>query len=293
MKFTIFTPTYNRAKLLPRLYQSLVVEQEIDFEWIVVDDGSTDETEEVVSEFIADCKIPIVYYKQENKGKHVAINRGVSFAKGDLFWIIDSDDRLAKEGMKYVWGKYQLVKANPKLGGVCGRGIFENGKVVGSSFGKDIITDSIRIRNQYGVTGDLVEVFKTDVMKAFPFPEIEGEKFCPEVLVWNRMAQQYQLLFFNEGIYVTEYQEDGLTTKIVKIRMNSPIASMLTYSELARYKIPLKKKIKANINFWRFSFSCKTYSFFKKLKMVSLGLAFFTFPLGFIMFINDQKQLKK
>ena len=129
------------------------------------------------------------------------------------------------------------------------------------------------------------------MLKEFTFPEIENEKFCPEALLWNRIAQKYDFLFFNKGIYTTQYLEDGLTAKIVKIRMTSPLASMLCYSELATYSIPLFEKIKANINFWRFSFNSKR-NFLKKIKNVNFIFSIICLPLGLLLFFNDQKQLK-
>ena len=102
MTITVLTPTYNRAKLLDRLYQSLCQQTYQDFEWIVVNDGSKDDTDEVVQSFIAEKKINILYIKQENGGKHRAINRGVKEAKGKLFFTIDSDDCLTKDAVEKV-----------------------------------------------------------------------------------------------------------------------------------------------------------------------------------------------
>lgn len=286
---TIFTPAYNRADLLPRLYKSLK-EQTVDvFEWVIVDDGSSDSTKQVVNGFIEEDVFPINYIYQNNKGKHFAINRGVKEARGELFWIVDSDDYLPRNAIALVKVKYNSISDNSKICGVAGRCVYKNGEIVGNEFAEDIISTSIDIRYKQKVTGDLVEVFKTSVMKEYPFPEIKGEKFCPEALQWNRIAQVYQLLFFNTGIYIADYQVDGLTSTIVKIRMKSPVASMLTYSELASYSIPLREKVKANINFWRFSFNSNK-SFEEKLKMVSIFLSVIGYPLGYIMYLKDLKQ---
>ena len=96
------------------------------------------------------------------------------------------------------------------------------------------------------------EVFRTSVIKEFPFPEINGERFCPEALVWNRIARKYKLRYFNKVIYKVEYQSEGLTSNIIKARMNSPIASMMCYAEMNQLDIPIKDKLKAAINYWRF-----------------------------------------
>ena len=291
MKITVFTPIYNRAYNLKNLYNSLLSQTYKDFEWIIVDDGSVDNAKEQVKEFQNENKISIIYTWQINKGKHFAINKGVSLAKGELFFILDSDDELPVFSLETVVKKYAEVDKDLTIGGVAGRGMYKSGEIVGNNNFSELTTDSLQVRFNYKVTGDLSEVFKTEVLREFPFPEIENEKFCPEALVWNRIAQKYKLRFFNIPIYTIEYMPDGLTAKIVKIRMTSPIASMLTYSELESYSIPIVQKIKANINFWRFSFN-SNYGFSKRLNMVSKFRSILGFPLGFALYLKDKKDNK-
>jgi len=291
MKITVFTPIYNRAYNLKNLYNSLLSQTYKDFEWIIVDDGSVDNAKEQVKEFQNENKISIIYTWQINKGKHFAINKGVSLAKGELFFILDSDDELPVFSLETVVKKYAEVDKDLTIGGVAGRGMYKSGEIVGNNNFSELTTDSLQVRFNYKVTGDLSEVFKTEVLREFPFPEIENEKFCPEALIWNRIAQKYKLRFFNIPIYTIEYMPDGLTAKIVKIRMTSPIASMLTYSELESYSIPIVQKIKANINFWRFSFN-SNYGFSKRLNMVSKFRSILGFPLGFALYLKDKKDNK-
>lgn len=254
MLFTVFTPTYNRAHLLPRLYESLNAQTFQDFEWIIVDDGSTDKTEEVAKSFFPSLgEMEGGFISQPNGGKHSAINRGVQEAQGELFFIADSDDYLPDDSLAKVAEKYEKIKGDNSIGGICGLDMTPKGDVIGSGLPCDeIICSSLELRVKHHVTGDLKEVFLTHVMREFPFPEYDGERFCPEALVWNRIAQKYNLLFFNEPIYVAEYQPEGITARIVRARMNSPVASATTYQELNSYNIPIKEKIKAAINYWRF-----------------------------------------
>jgi glycosyltransferase involved in cell wall biosynthesis len=286
---TIFTPTFNRAFLLSRVYESLLIQTVKDFEWIIVDDGSVDDTEKVVNGFISENKIKIIYQKQNNRGKHYAINKGVSLASGTFFLILDSDDALPKDAVEFVFSKSTFVFENKKLGGIAGRRNTAEGAIVGNQIFQELISNSIDIRFKYNVTGDLVEIFKTEVLKEFPFPEIANEKFCPEALVWNRIAIKYDLLFCNKGIYTTEYLPDGLTAKIVKIRMTSPLASMIMYSELANYDIPLLQKVRATINFWRFAYNFNG-SFASKFSKVNSLISSIAIPLGYIMFRRDLKK---
>ena len=288
MLITVFTPTYNRAHLLPRLYESLGKQTFKDFEWVIVDDGSVDETRNVVSEFESDNeKFLIRYYNQENGGKHRAINRGVKEAKGELFFIADSDDWLPENALEMVVAAYEKVKDDKNIAGIVGLDCYDNGSITGSGLPKDIIDcNAIEIRLKYQVTGDLKEVFRTSVLREFPFPEIDGERFCPEQLVWFRVAQKYKLRYLNKPIYIAEYQEQGITSSITKVRMKSPIASMMTYVELNGYDIPFSSKIKAAINYWRFRFCSDS------AKKPSLAWWWgWTAPIGYLMHLNDIRKL--
>jgi glycosyltransferase involved in cell wall biosynthesis len=287
---TVFTPTYNRAALLPRLYESLCAQSHRDFEWVIVDDGSVDKSEEIIKEWVAAGLLTIRYFKQKNGGKHRAINQGLRMAIGELFFIVDSDDFLPKNALSNVIKQFSTVSGDTTVAGVAGRRMYDTGAIVGNSTFTKVLSNSIKIRYEHRVTGDLVEVFRTAVLKQFLFPEFPNEKFCPEALVWNRIAQQYKLLFFNEGIYVTEYLVGGLTSNIVRIRMQSPLSSMLCYSELSHCDIPILQKMKAVINFWRFSFNTTELSLFQKFSKVNFGLSSVGFFLGFALFLKDKNK---
>jgi glycosyltransferase involved in cell wall biosynthesis len=284
MQITVFTPTYNRASLLSRLYDSLRSQSFEDFEWLIVDDGSIDDTESVVNGFIAEDKLDIRYIKQANGGKHRAINRGVKEARGELFFIVDSDDTLPTDSLQIIHDTYEDIRQNVSFGGISGLDSNRlDGHVIGSGLGKDVLDCSpLDIEYKYHITGDMSEVFKTAVLKEFPFPEFENEKFCPEDLVWHRIATKYKLRYVNKVIYIAEYQQDGLTSKIVRIRMDSPMASMTYYSELIMMDIPFIQKIKAAINYWRFRYCSKNAD---KPKISNSWI--WTAVLGYMMHLND------
>ena len=284
---TVFTPAYNRGHLLHRVYESLCKQTFRDFEWVVVDDGSVDETaslftsndnvndnssihlytfsskNEVESGQTSDIRhqtsnFPIRYFYQENGGKHRAINRGVKEAQGELFLILDSDDTLPEKSLETINHYYQQIKDDRSFGGVCGYMAHHDGTIIGRGCDMPVLdANSIEIRYKYNIQGDMLEVFRTEVMREIPFPEIPGEKFVSEALVWNRIACKYRLRVFHEVVYYRDYLEGGLTDKIVKIRMTSPIAAMMTYAELSGYDIPFVSKVKAAINYWRFRFCYK------------------------------------
>lgn len=288
MFITIFTPTYNRARLLPILFNSLTHQTKDCFEWVIVDDGSVDNTEQTVADFIKEQKIVIRYFKQKNGGKHRAINKGLKVARGELFYIVDSDDYLLNDAIETIIKEYKFIQDNNSYAGISGLCFFKKGSLIGSGLPQlQIDCNALDIRFKYHVTGDLAEVFKTQILRQFPFPENDNEKFCPEALVWNRVAQKYMLRYFNEPLYIRDYQQGGLTSNIIKIRMNSPIASTTYYAELLSYKIPFIQQVKAAINYWRFYF-CLPHK-----KIVIPLLWTWCLPLGALMHLRDLQLTKQ
>ena len=158
-KITIFTPTYNRAHTLKRLYESIKVQKYPDFEWIIIDDGSSDGTNELVKSFIDENVIKIKYFFQENSGKHIAINKGIEEASGNLFFMVDSDDYITPDALNII-DKWEETIDGEKYIGIAGLKIFENKKIIGSTF-KDSIefvdTTSLEKR-KYNISGDKAEV---------------------------------------------------------------------------------------------------------------------------------------
>ena len=314
---TVFTPAYNRAHLLPRLFESLCKQTYRDFEWVIVDDGSVDDTRSVVEqfsvlgfEFSGNLTQPlntqhstlktnlntqhstpntnsIRYFYQENGGKHRAINRGVKEAKGELFFIVDSDDLLAPFALERIEYHYGSVRCDRHFSGVSGMRAFPNNKRIGGELSFDVKDLSpLDYWFKLKIVGDSAEVYRTEIIRKFPFPEIDGEKFCPEALVWYRIAKAgYKLRFFNEKIYICEYLPDGLTAKITKIRVESPIASAMTYWELYYSSVNLKARLRAGISFWRFYYHIKSPYHFEKKPLFLLS------PLGWMMYFNDRKKI--
>lgn len=216
MKITVFTPTYNRGYCLERLFKSLLNQTFTDFEWLIIDDGSIDNTEELVKDFQESCKdFPIIYKKTENGGKHRAINRGMSLVNGEMILFMDSDDWLRKDALEWIIKIDESIPKNEKqkYAGLQGLCVNTDGKLVVRTFSGDKFVDCTTLeREKFNIYGDKAEVYYTNVISRYPFPEIEGEKFATESLVWNKIGHDgYKIRYFNEGIYYCEYLEDGLT----------------------------------------------------------------------------------
>lgn len=290
---TILTPTYNRASLLPRLFDSLLRQTNKDFEWIVVDDGSTDDTREVVANLKEKCDgaFPMGYVYKANGGKHMAINIGAERARGELLFIADSDDLLTDDALETVANSWHDISDDKSFAGIAGLDIaMDTREVIGSGLPQEHIDcNAIDIRYRHHVTGDMKEVFRTEVLREFPFPEFAGERFCPEQLVWFRMARRYRLRYINKPIYIANYQPDGITAGITRARMRNPSASMLTYAELTECPVPFLVKVKAAINFWRF-WHCRTAT--SVVPRVALRWHWLR-PLGWMMHVRDGNALRK
>lgn len=210
---TIFTPTYNRAYTLERLYRSLQSQTFQEFEWIVIDDGSTDNTEELIANFMKEYnKFAVRYEKMQNGGKHRAINRGVKIAKGELFFIVDSDDYLPEDSLEQIVTMFEKIDINEEFAGVCGKRGDLDGKDIGTTFEGDFLDITYLQTKNYGISGDKAEVYYTEILKQFPFPEFDDEKFIPESVVWDKIGEEgLKLRYFNTVVYLCEYLPDGLT----------------------------------------------------------------------------------
>lgn len=271
---TVFTPAYNRGYIIGQLYESLCRQSFRDFEWLVVDDGSTDDTGTLLEKFAAEKRIPLRFFRQENGGKHRAINSGTKEARGELFFIVDSDDFLSDDALARVAFHYGNVKNDPTfcgVSGVCAHA--STGEKIGGEEAWTLF-DATFAEARFGrrrVRGDLAEVYRTDVLRAFPFPEIPGEKFCPEMLVWYQISRKgYKLRFFYEKIYICEYRADGLSAKIKKLNFDNPCGAALAHLEKYRDALPLKQKIKGATQFWRYSFIARR-SFFASAKAIGFA----------------------
>lgn len=231
---TVFTPAYNRAKELVRLYDSLLAQDYADFEWLIVDDGSADNTKEVVDGMIREGKINIRYIFQENRGKSMAFNRGIGEAEGEAFFCIDSDDFLMPNVLKRIAREFALIQDDPVIAGL-GFLHYHAGTLdfIGTPYPYDGITETcFGIYHTHGVTGDKPFIFKTEILRQTKFPEIPGEKFVPEALLFNRICRDKKMKFFNTGIACVEYMANGYSANYFSLCKRNPKAQCLYYKEL-------------------------------------------------------------
>lgn len=226
MRITVFTPAYNRGYIIEKLYHSLRRQSFTDFEWVVVDDGSSDNTEQLFAKITQDVNFfPVRYVKTENGGKHRAINTGVSMAAGELFFIVDSDDYLSDDALEVIDQTERSIPADIKeqFAGVCGLRGYDADTPIGKTFAGEILDITMLERAKHKITGDKAEVIYTHVMKKYPFPTFEGENFLTEAVVWDRISRDgLKLRFFNRISIVCNYLPDGLSAQGSNIFVNNP-----------------------------------------------------------------------
>lgn len=249
---TIFTPTYDREDTLKRLYKSLKNQTSLNFQWVIVDDGSKDETEELVKTFINEDILNIVYKKVKNGGKMRAINIGVSLATEEYFFIVDSDDYLDEKAVELI--EEEIVTLPGDFAGIVFRKVEVdkdgNIKDIEESFGEDQIdSNPIDIFYNKKILKDKAEIVRTSIMREFPFPEIEGEKFFPEGYIWNKIGENYNLRYIDKGIYYYMYLPDGYTRRFKDVLESNPKGFKKYYLYMLGKNIPLRNKIKFFIRF--------------------------------------------
>ncbi|CAG9606594.1 glycosyltransferase family A protein [Pseudoneobacillus rhizosphaerae] len=223
---TIITPTYNRGYLLERLYNSLVKQTNKNFKWLIIDDGSIDNTRNLIDQFISENNLNISYIYKTNGGKHTALNKGIKEIDSILTFIVDSDDYLTNDSIEKISEEWERIK-HLNLSGICFLKGYSESKVVGDKYPEDYLIDNyINLSINKKIYGDKAEIWLTRLLKDNPFPEFEGEKFIGESVVWNKIANSHDMLFINRIIYLCEYMEDGLTKAGRKLRIKSPLGRM-------------------------------------------------------------------
>jgi glycosyltransferase involved in cell wall biosynthesis len=221
--FTVFTPTYNRAHTLHRVFDSLRAQTLRDFEWLVIDDGSTDNTRELVAGWAANADFPIRYLRQDHAGKHMAHNLAAREARGQFFLPLDSDDAYVPQALERMAYQWNAIPARERsafcgIGGLC---VDQRGKLVGEGFPSDPLDADMRERHYvYRVRGEKCVSILTDVVRRFPFPEIAGTSFTPEGTIWLEMGKTHKIRWVNEVYRIYYVDDDGGTGPTLTGRRN-------------------------------------------------------------------------
>ncbi len=233
LKISVLTPTYNRANLIKRLYDSLIQNSKynVKLEWLIMDDGSEDNTKNVVDEFKKDNKIEIKYYYQQNQGKMVAINKLVGQAEGDLIIECDSDDYFSNDAFKIIKEEYDKNKNVEKIYALCFLKYDTEGKNMGQEF-KNKITTMFDLYFKEGEDGEKALVFFADIRKKYKHELEHGEKFITEARMYHKMDEDYKMICVNKPIMICEYQNEGYTQNIIKQFKENPYGYYEYFKEI-------------------------------------------------------------
>ena len=235
MKLSILTATYNRANYLPKLYESIKenLKYKITPEWIIVDDGSTDETKNIVEEFIKENRIIIKYMYQKNSGKMSAINEAVKMATGDLIVDCDSDDYFSDNGFEIIEKNAEKLLKDEELYGMAFLKKEENGKISGKEFSqKEYKTTMLDLYFKEDIGGEKILVYNGKIRKKYSHQLEHNEKFITEARMYHKMDEKYKLLAINEVVEIGSYIEDGYTKNINKTFKENPYGYYMYFKEL-------------------------------------------------------------
>lgn len=259
--FTICTPTYNRAPLLSRLHSSLQknVSESIKIQWLLVDDGSKDNTEEVVSSFPHTEGLDIIYIKKENHGKHSCLNYAFKEAEGELFLILDSDDLLPADALSKIKSYWLPIRDNNKIAGIIGHCIkYSDNYILGDLFPTSPVYSTI-LNNNYklNLKGDRADFIRTSLLHDKEYPIISEERFMPEGYVTLDFDEHYFYYCINDNFKIVEYQDSGISNNYAKLAMLNPIGTALALLRVINNKnllsqVDSKAKIKFYGNYIRY-----------------------------------------
>lgn len=294
---TVFTPTYNRVKTLPRLFESLKKQNRIDFEWLVIDDGSKDSTSALFEEWQKmDLPFPIRYFKKENGGKLRALIQGINMAQGEYFLILDSDDMLVPTAVESICKGFESLPKDIEdyIGIAFVRGDL-NGKPLYRVPKIDPAIGYIDCNNlerpKYDLQSDMAEVFFTEKLKKYEFSVWPGEKFTPEEVVWNQMALDgYKLRWYDKVEYLCEYQPDGLTNSTWKLLRDNPMGYAMMFNHHLLYSHSLKERVNNVLQFISCCCLAKEYGY--TCKCNEKLLAFILFLIGWGLSLRRKQQIK-
>lgn len=297
--FTVFTPTYNRGATLPRVYESLKQQTYRNFEWLIVDDGSTDNTRQIVEGWILQDAFPIRYMYQEHGHKKAAFCRGVKEARGTLFLTLDSDDECTEHALERFWWHWNNIPPDTRehYSAVTALWVYAGGGLVGSAFpgGDYLDSDSIEIHRRWKVKGDKWGFQRTDILRDCAFHE-DLEGFVPEGLIWSQIAEKYKTRYVNEVLGICHQDNPaGVAGRITQGR--DPISqasglSLWAESVFRRQWLYFREDpryfVHTAINFVRFRLHMRRLSLGEMAAFPGAWLLFAMIPAGYAAYLMDR-----
>jgi len=292
MFLSICTPTYNRRYTLERVYKSLLNQNVKSFEWIIVDDGSTDKTKVLVNKFIREDKINIRYIFQNNQGKHIALNKGMEIAEGELFTCLDSDDWLYPNSINIIKKEREKVRNDKNIVGIISLDSYENEKIIGDKFPRHLKKANwINLIYKYKVLGDKDYYFRTKEIKKIQFPSYSNNKHMPPGYQYWILSKSFDFYLLNRPTKYVEYLEDGISRN----KYNKYIVAPDNFARF-RYEImdliPNKRAKIINAIHFNSSIALGTIKL-KPKKIKNKILVTLTKPLGYLLSVYIKLNVNK
>lgn len=295
-EISICTPTYNRGEKIKKLFESLQRQQNKRFEWVIVDDGSKDDTTEAVEKFKKVSDFPIKYIKKLNGGKHTALNEALGYIEGKYTLIVDSDDTMSDNAINKLIPYLKNIDSDEEVCGICSWRLKDNGELFCSRFPQNEMKESfLDLNYKLNLSGEYTLTIKTNIMKKYKFPEYDNIKFITESVVWHDISGKYKFLCINEPTVIGDYLEDGLTNSIWK---NKELLKGLAYSNLyiINNNIYNKKEyfklwIKSYIDLIRFSL-LSDVNYYNHINKSKDRLIYTTvYPLGYMLYLKSKAKV--
>lgn len=282
-KLTVFTPTYNRAYCLPNCYENLKKQSSRDFVWLIIDDGSTDNTDQVVAGWMAENVIRIRYHRQDNQGMHGAHNAAYQLIDTELNVCIDSDDYMPPNAVEHIltfWEEH----GSDQVSGMIGLDSYTDGRIIGTKLPEYLERSTLfELYSKHGVTGDKKLVYRSELTRAYPYPIFENEKYVGLAYKYYKLDQQYEMLLLNEVLCCVEYLPDGSSLNMVKQYAKNPRGFAFYRKELMKLPFAsLSFKFKQCIHYVSSSMIAGNRRFMRETP--AKLLTFLAIPLGCMLY---------
>ncbi|MDN3723963.1 glycosyltransferase family A protein [Aequorivita sp. SDUM287046] len=285
---TVFTPTFNRAHLLPRLYKSLLKQSNKDFIWMLIDDGSIDNTRNLVEKWISEAKIEIHYQFKENGGMHTGHNLAYANIKTELNVCIDSDDYMPKDGLEKILHRWNAIEDTSKIAGLIGLDADVHGNIIGTKIPDTLKRGALKkLYTKHKVTGDKKIVLKTEIVKQYPqYPEFPNERLVPLGVLYLMIGHDYDFIYMNEILCIVDYQVDGSSGTILKQYKTSPKGFLYARNIQKKYSSSFWEDLKNSIHIVSSSIFANDMGAIFKGKKAWLNIILFPFGVFLNLYIR-------
>lgn len=283
-KLTVFTPTYNRAFCLPNCYESLKRQTNSEFIWLIIDDGSTDETEKLVSDWMKERSVEIIYIKQKNQGMHGAHNTAYDVIETELNVCIDSDDYMPDDAVEKIlscWEKY----GSDEVSGIIGLDSYTDGTIIGTHLPEELNQSTLfHLYRKHNVTGDKKLVYRTELTRDFPYPLYENEKYVGLAYKYYKLDQYFEIILLNEVLCCVEYLEEGSSLNMLNQYRQNPRGFAFYRKELMKLPfVSLSYKFRQAIHYVSSSLIGRNMKYLNEVP--SKGITIIATPFGIVLYL--------